>query len=64
MVTSSGGGGSSPITFFGLSTDSKPECIETVKGIQHSIPNASMFYEMDTKDIYMWDAEGSRWLQQ
>lgn len=42
------------ITVYGLSTDTKPV----------HIPNASMFWEMDTKMMYLFDAEGARWLEQ
>lgn len=64
MITTVTGGGNSPITFFGLSTDTKPSEIEIVKGLPHAIPNASIFYEMNTGDMYMWDADGNRWLKQ
>lgn len=64
MITTVSGGGNSPITFFGLSTDAKPTEIEYVKGLPHDIPNASIFYEMDTTNVYMWDAAGEQWLQQ
>lgn len=64
MITSVTNGGNSPITFFGLSTDTKPTNIEFVKELIHKIPNASIFYEMDTGNIYMWDADGEQWLQQ
>ena len=50
--------------FFGLSTDTKPTYVEQVKGIQHPIKNATVFYEMNTGDIYMWDAENSLWIKQ
>lgn len=39
----------------GLSTDKKP--------IQ-DIPNGSSFYEMDTKKVFMFDEQNSRWLEQ
>lgn len=41
--------------FYGLSTDTKPTT---------DVLNASVFYEMDTKKIYMFDEENSRWLEQ
>ena len=46
MITTVTGGGGSPATFFGLSTDTKPTKIEFVKGLEHALPNASIFYEM------------------
>lgn len=37
----------------GLSTDTKPT----------GVPNGSRFLEMDTGDVYMYDADSSAWLQ-
>ena len=37
----------------GLSTDTKPT----------DVPNGSRFLEMDTGDVYMYDADSSAWLQ-
>lgn len=42
------------VTIYGLSTDTKPL----------DVPNASVFYEMDTKAVFLFDAEGARWLEQ
>lgn len=42
--------------YFGLSTDEKPED-------QH-VPNASLFYEMDTGNLYMFDRENTTWIKQ
>jgi hypothetical protein len=39
---------------YGLSTDEKPV----------NVPNSSVFYEMDTGDCYLFDAENSQWLMQ
>ena len=39
---------------YGLSTDEKPL----------DVGNASTFYEMDTKKIYMFDAQNEVWLEQ
>lgn len=39
---------------YGKSTDEKPV----------DVANASTFYEMDTKILYMFDAEGGVWLPQ
>lgn len=41
--------------FYGLSTDEK---------IIEDVPNASTFYEMDTKKIYLFDKENKRWIEQ
>ena len=43
-----------PHEYYGLSTDTKPQIV----------PNASAFYEMDTKTIYLYDAESRTWIAQ
>ena len=49
----------SPILeFCGLSTDTKPI---TYNG--DMVSNGSTYYEMDTKDVYIYDAENSIWLE-
>ena len=40
--------------YYGLSTDEKPT----------DAPNASIFYEMDTKALYLFDAQNKAWLKQ
>lgn len=40
---------------YGLSTDTKP-----TKGVD----NACIFYEMDTKKVYMFDEANQKWLEQ
>lgn len=40
--------------YVGLSTDTKPM----------DAPNASTFYEMDTKTMYLFDAENTTWYEQ
>lgn len=42
--------------YYGLSTDTKPTFPK--------IPNGSIFFEMDTGDIYMWDIENGVWIAQ
>ena len=42
-------------TFYGLSTDEKP--------IEDAF-NADIFYEMDTKKAFLFDAANSKWLEQ
>ena len=44
----------------GLSTDEKP--IKTFNC--HKIKNASLFYEMDTNDAFLYDEENNVWLPQ
>ena len=39
----------------GLSTDPKPVI---------DVPNGSVFYEMDTVEVYMFDKENQKWLKQ
>ena len=59
MVTIARTGGQvaqSSAELYGLSTDNKP--------ISDDIPNASTFYEMDTKVAFLYDAENKQWLQQ
>ena len=43
--------GLTPSEIYGLSTDTKPT----------DVNNASMFYEMDTKKLFMFDEENSIW---
>ena len=43
-----------PKDFVGLSTDAKPA----------GVPNTSSFYEMDTKKLYLYDADNGAWLEQ
>lgn len=40
--------------FRGKSTDTKP----------NACTNGSIFYEMDTKKVFMWDAETKTWIEQ
>ena len=45
---------------YGLSTDTKPT--ETYQGV--AIRNTSVFYEMNTGKLYMYDADNKQWLEQ
>jgi hypothetical protein len=49
MVTGSG------FELYGLSTDTKP-----VEGVD----NACIFYEMDTKKVFLFDEQNKTWLEQ
>lgn len=40
--------------FYGLSTDEKP--------INDKVPNACVFFEMDTLKAYMFDKENMQWV--
>lgn len=51
MITATG---TETLEFRGLSTDTKP--------IKH-VGNGSMFFEMDTMKVYMFDAEHIEWLE-
>ena len=42
--------------FRGKSTDTKP--------IDVDIPNSSVFYEIDTQNVYMYDNEEGTWILQ
>lgn len=41
--------------FYGKSTDTKP---------MDGVNNADIFYEMDTKKVFLFDAENKQWLEQ
>ncbi len=49
-----------PLSFKGLSTDTKP----TVKYKSLAITNGSTFFEMDTQDVYFYDGATDSWLPQ
>lgn len=40
--------------YYGLSSDEKPL----------DAPNASTFYEIDTTEVYMYDATNKQWIKQ
>jgi len=48
------------LELYGLSTDTKPT--ETFDGMP--IDNASLFYEMNTGKVYMYDAANTTWIEQ
>ena len=55
MISNANGSrGGYPEKLFGLSTDTKPT----------DVNNASVFYEMDTKKVFMFDAEDKVWFEQ
>lgn len=41
--------------YYGKSTDAKPTVC---------VMNADIFYEMDTKKVFLFDADSSKWLEQ
>ena len=42
------------MSYYGLSTDEKP--------IDTSVPNAATFYEMNTRQLFIFDVEHHEWL--
>lgn len=49
-------GGSTPRgEFYGKAADVKPK---------EGVKNADIFYEMDTKKVYLFDEEAGEWLEQ
>lgn len=50
-----------PHEFFGLSTDTKP--VDEF-GEGNKVTNGSIFIEIDTKKVYMFDAENKVWIEQ
>lgn len=44
-----------PSEYCGLSTDEKPT---------EKVDNAAVFYEMDTKNLFLFDAQNKVWLEQ
>ncbi len=42
--------------YYGKYSDAKPTGV--------CVNNADIFYEMDTQDVYLYDAETSQWLKQ
>lgn len=49
-----------PLSFKGLSTDTKP----TVSYDSLTIKNGSTFFEMDTQEVYFYDGDSDTWLAQ
>ena len=45
--------------FVGLSTDDKNEIL---KAANNQLANGTIFFEMDTQDLYMWDKENQVWV--
>lgn len=55
MITKVKPVGNARAEFYGLSTDEKPT---------EGVANASVFYEMDTTNVFMFDAENNVWHEQ
>lgn len=60
MVTLDKSDVNEPLSFKGLSTDTKP----TVKFNSLPIFNGSTFFEMDTQEVYFYDGDTNDWLPQ
>jgi len=43
-----------PTEYYGLSTDTKPT---------ENVGNADLFMEIDTGDVFLFDADGNQWCQ-
>lgn len=54
----------SKLSFYGLSTDDKPTTVERVKGQPIKVPNASIFYTIDTHKVFMFNEAASEWVEQ
>lgn len=59
-IASNVSGKKAPHEFFGLSKDEKP--IGKIKGVK--INNGSVFIEIDTKKVFMFDEENQIWIEQ
>lgn len=60
MITVNKSDANAPLSFFGLSTDTKPT--ENYGSLK--IVNASTFFEMDTQNVYFYDGDSDTWLDQ
>lgn len=60
MVTLDKSDVNEPLSFKGLSTDTKP----TVKYGNLPILNGSTFFEMDTQEVYFYNGATDSWLAQ
>lgn len=60
MITLDKSNVNEPLSFKGLSTDTKP----TVKYDSLKIINGSTFFEMDTQEVYFYDGGTDSWLAQ
>jgi hypothetical protein len=49
------------VEFRGLSSDTKPTVIKDNKGIEKRVDNGSVFIEIDTGDVYIYDLTNQEW---
>ena len=47
--------------FRGLSTDTKPTTYTDENAQEFIVDNGSVFIEIDTEDVYIYDLENQRW---
>ena len=52
------------VTLFGKSTDTKPLIVFEFGGADIPIKNGSMFYEINTSDLYIYDEDIHDWIKQ
>ena len=52
------------VTLFGLNGDTKPTTVFEFGGAEIPIINGSMFYEIDTADLYLFDEDNEIWIKQ
>jgi len=52
------------VTLFGLSSDEKPSATILHGTAVVPIKNGSIFYEMDTSDLFIFDEDNSDWIKQ
>lgn len=60
MITLNKSDVNEPLSFMGLSTDSKPT--QTYNGLK--IKNGSTFFEMDTQQVFFYNGATDSWLAQ
>lgn len=60
MITLNKSDVNEPLSFMGLSTDSKPT--QTYNGLK--IKNGSTFFEMDTQQVFFYNGASDSWLAQ
>ena len=51
-------GGKRIATYYGKSTDEKPVSLVT-RGSSHPLATGSIYYELDTKAVFMFDADAT-----
>lgn len=49
------------VEFRGLSSDTKPTVIKDNKGIEKKVDNGSVFIEIDTGDVYIYNLTNQEW---